>query len=337
MASSPHVSGDLQREPEPAGKRRGGVGACARRVTRTACPEVAGVAISTPERCFYPMLGVSKLDLARYYEAVAAWMLPYVASRPLTLVRCEREARSDDALRRECTFLEHSPGWHRWAAPPLRRLRVREQRKVGEYLVADTNAALVALVQGDIIEVHCWGAQDPHLERPDRIVFDLDPGPDVPWRTVLKAAQLTRACLEALGLASWPKLTGGKGIHVVVPFRAEHSWAAVYRFAHAFAHAVAQQHPDVFTVDFASDRRAGRVLIDSKRNHRAAVAVAAYSTRAHPGGAVSMPVSWSELKPSWRSDHFTVTNSLRRLEKLGTDPWKEFWTCRQRLGHPNEG
>lgn len=225
-------------------------------------------------------------------------MLPYVANRPLTLVRCERGVRDADALRTECRFLPHEAGWYRWAHPPLRRVQIQEQKKVGEYLVVDSPAGLAALVQRDIVEVHCWSSTVDRLETPDRVVLDRDPGSGVSWAEVVAAAREVRALLASLGLQCWPKLTGGKGIHIVIPFEPEHGWDAIYTFAHRLAQAAVERAPDRFTVDFARRERTRKILIDYKRNHRGAVAAAAYSARAHPGGTVGIPVSWRELGPA---------------------------------------
>jgi bifunctional non-homologous end joining protein LigD len=289
---------------------------------------VLGVPITNPARVVYPEFGFTKLDLARLYEDLAELALPYIANRPLTLVRCEKGVHEEDALRRECKFLKHEPGWHRWARPPIRRVQIREQKKLGEYLVVDSPEGLIALIQGDIIELHVWNATIDRIEQPDRIVFDFDPGDEVPWPQVLHAARLLRTALEKLGLECWPKLTGGKGLHVVLPFRAEHGWPEVYAFSRAVAESVVREQPDCLTLDFARAGRRAKILIDYKRNHRAAVAVAAYSTRANPAAALSVPLAWSELKPRLAPRAFTVRNIRRRLKQ---DPWRDYWTCKQRL------
>jgi bifunctional non-homologous end joining protein LigD len=292
---------------------------------------VRGVSITTPERPMYPELGFTKLDLAELYSDLADWMLPYISNRPLTLVRCEKGVRRADALRTECKFLKHDPAWHRWATEPIRRVQIQEQKKVGEYLVVDSPEGLVALIQGDIIELHVWNSTADQLERPDRIVFDLDPREDVEWPRVVKAARLLRDEFAALGLESWPKLTGGKGLHVVLPFRPEHSWDEVYTLARKLAETVVRRDPQTYTFDFSKRSRSKQILIDYKRNHRGAIAVAAYSTRARPNAPLGIPIAWRELKPSLAPDQWTVQNVRQRLKGLKADPWADFWTTRQRL------
>jgi DNA ligase D-like protein (predicted polymerase) len=299
------------------------------------CPKQAtnsrGVVITTPERPVYPGLDFDKLDLAKLYAELAERMLPYIANRPLTLVRCEGGVRKPDALRSECKFLRHEPGWHRWAHEPIRRVQIQEQKKVGEYLVVDSPEGLVSLIQGDITEIHVWNATTFDLERPDRIIFDLDPGAEVPWSGVLETAQMLRAELADRDLECWPKLTGGKGLHVVLPFAPEHGWAEVYAFSRTIAEAVARRDPASLTLDFTKAGRTTKILIDYKRNHRAAVAVAAYSTRANPRGTLSVPVGWSELNAKLLPEHFTVNNILDRVQQHQLDPWRDFWTTQQRL------
>jgi DNA ligase D-like protein (predicted polymerase) len=297
--------------------------------------EVSGVTITTPTRPVYPALGFTKLDLAQLYSDIADWMLPYIEGRPLTLVRCERGVSSVDALRRQCKFLPHDPAWYRWASDPIRRIQIQEQKKLGEYLYVDSPEGLIALVQGDIIEIHAWGARVDRLEQPDRIVFDLDPGDEVAWPTVVEAAVALRDALAAFGLQSWPKLTGGKGVHVVLPFVPEHGWNEVYALAHRLAQLFVQRHPESLTLGFSKQGRSRKILVDYKRNHRAAVAVAAYSTRARPSGAVGIPLTWRELSASRTPDRWTVQNLRQRLKRLRADPWRDFWTVRQRLGRPS--
>jgi len=219
--------------------------------------------------------------------------------------RCAGGVTRQDVLRRECQFLPHEAGWYGWASSPIRRAQIQEQQKTGEYLVVDTTQALVALVQGDILEIHVWNSNLDHLEQPDRIVFDLDPGDGVRWTQVVAAAIQIREIVASLGLRCWPKLTGGKGVHVVIPFEPQHGWDAVYALAHRLAQAAFRRDPHTLTLDFAKQKRAHRILVDYKRNHRGAVAVAAFSARARPSGPVGIPLSWRQLQASRGSDQWT--------------------------------
>lgn len=294
-------------------------------------PKVRGVGISHPSRPIYPDLRFDKHDLARLYAELADWMLLDVARRPLTLVRCDKGVRRADALRSECQFLRHEAAYHRWAPKVVRRVSIREQKKIGEYLVVDSPEALVALAQGGIVEIHAWNATTGDLEHPDRMVLDLDPGANVAWASVVEAAHWLREALEQLGLRSFAKLTGSRGVHVVVPFLAEYTWEEVYLLSRKLAEAFTRKRPETFTTEFSRHGRESKILLDYKRNHRGAVAIAAYSPRARPSGSVAVPVAWRELTPSIAPDQWTVLDIRKRLLRLATDPWQELWTLRQRL------
>jgi bifunctional non-homologous end joining protein LigD len=284
--------------------------------------EVAGVRVTHPDRILYAPQGITKLDLARFYESIADWILPHLRGRPTSLVRCP-EGLSD-----ECFYQKHVGTW---APAALRRVRIREKKKVGEYLVVEDLPGLVGLVQIGVLEIHTWNAVADRIEQPDRLVFDLDPGEDVPWRDVVAAARTLRDHLEHLGLTSFLKTTGGKGLHLVVPIDAGPSWADCLAFARSVGETLARAQPDAFTVDVAKSARPGRVYLDYLRNVRGATAIAPFSTRARRGAPVSTPLAWGELGPRLRSDHFTVSNLPRRLASLRNDPWKDYARTRQTL------
>ncbi len=210
-------------------------------------------------------------------------------------------------------------------------MHIRERNKTGEYLVVDSLEALLGVVQGDVLELHVWNAVVDDIERPDRVVFDLDPAPDVPWSSVVAAAFVLRDRLAARGLRAFPRLTGGKGLHVVVPLVPSAGWDVVYEFSRTLAASIVRAEPGRFTTRFAKEGRAGKILVDYKRNHRAATTVASYSVRANPDGAVVTPVAWTELPGLRGPDAFTVMNLRERLGSLRRDPWDGFWSCRQTL------
>lgn len=284
--------------------------------------EVDGVRITHADRPMFPRLGMSKEAFARHAEAIAPWMVLHTRGRPLTLVRCY------DGVEAPCAFMRHA---HSWGPKQLRRVDIREKTKTGEYLVADTAEALVALVQMDVVEVHTWNARVQTLEKPDRVVFDLDPGPGVGWERVVAAARLLRALLARLDLESFVKTTGGVGLHVVVPLVPRAGWDGCLAFARAVAHAMARVDPSQFTASMVKSARAGRIYVDYLRNHRTASSVAAYSARARPLGPVSVPIAWEELRPSLRSDAYDVTNVLARVRAQRRDPWAGYDLCKQRL------
>jgi bifunctional non-homologous end joining protein LigD len=283
---------------------------------------IAGVSISHPDRVMYPEAKLTKADIARFYERISEWIVPHVQGRPLTLVRCP-EGRSGD-----CFFMKHSKVW---APSALRRVSIQEKTKVGEYLIADTIAAVVSLVQMDVLEIHTWNTRIDNVERPDRIVFDIDPGSAVPWTTVVDSARLVRRMLDTVGLASFPKTTGGSGLHVVVPLVPRADWRECLEFSRALAEAIERHDPDQFTTAFAKAGRERKILVDYLRNNRTNTSVAAFSTRARTGAPVSMPLRWEELTASLKPGTWTVLTAERRLSSLRRDPWRDYWTTKQRL------
>jgi bifunctional non-homologous end joining protein LigD len=217
------------------------------------------------------------------------------------------------------------------AAGALRRVRIPEKKKVGEYLVADTLAAVVALVQMNVLELHTWNAIFERIERPDRLVFDIDPGPDVPWGQVVSAARAVREVLQALELISFVKTTGGKGLHVVVPLVPDRGWDDCLDFACGVAEALARQDPDRYTTGFRKAGRERKILIDYLRNNRTNTSICAYSVRAREGAPASMPISWNDLKPTLQPERFTVETVGSHLARRRVDPWKAYWRTKQRL------
>jgi bifunctional non-homologous end joining protein LigD len=296
-------------------------------------PEVAGIGISHADRVVFPQIGATKLDLARYYETVGPWILPHLADRPLTLVRCPNGVSADAAKRAtDCFYMKHSKVW---APPGVRRVRIREKTKIGEYVIVDTLPALIGLAQMNVLEVHTWNSRAADVERPDRIVMDLDPGGDVAWRDVVDAARVVRAMFNALGLVSFVKTTGGRGLHVVVPLTPQADWAACLEFARAFAQALVRRQPARFTERFAKAGREDKILLDYLRNNRTNTSIAAYAARARPDGTVSVPIGWTELGRLTSPGRFTIATVPQRLARLRIDPWKAYRTTRQRL--PRDG
>jgi bifunctional non-homologous end joining protein LigD len=282
------------------------------RVTPVGETVVAGVRISHADRVVYPDQGVTKGALARYYAAIADRILPELRARPAVLVRCP------DGIGHACFYHKHAGPW---APPSLRRIRIREKTKTEDYLIVDDVVGLVGLVQMGVLEIHTWSASAPRLETPDRLVFDLDPGPGVQWPAVIVAARLVRASLEAEGLTSFVKTTGGKGLHVVAPIRADRGWDESADFARRIAEALVAETPRAFTATMAKAARKGKIFVDYFRNQRGATAVAAYSTRARSGAPVSTPVTWEELDAVPGPAYFTIANISRRLSGLRADPW----------------
>jgi bifunctional non-homologous end joining protein LigD len=282
---------------------------------------VAGIRISHPERIIYPDLGIPKLAVAQFYADIADWIVPHVAGRPLTLVHCPA------GIAEPCSYMRHR---RVWGPSALRRVRIQEQTKVGEYLVADDASAVVSLIQMGVVEIHTWNSTDDDIERPNRIIWDLDPGDAVSWKQVVDAARAVRDVLATLGLESWVKTTGGRGLHVVAPIARHRDWSECLTFARAVATALTRSAPRLYTIQFAKRGREAQVLIDYLRNNRTNTTIAAFSARARPGAIVSYPLEWDELTPRVRPEQFTVRNLRQKLARR-RDPWSEYWHCRQRI------
>jgi bifunctional non-homologous end joining protein LigD len=198
-------------------------------------------------------------------------------------------------------------------------------------MVIEDLAGLLNMVQAGVVEIHPWGSRVENLEKPDRLIFDLDPGEDVPWGATIAAAHDVRARLEALGLTSFLKTSGGKGLHVVVPLAPSADWDTAKAFTEGIATQMAKDHPDKYVATLSKRARAGRIFIDYLRNGRGSTAVAAYSTRVQAKATVSTPVAWDEISEGLKADHFTVDNIGHRLRFLKSDPWEGFFKLKQKL------
>lgn len=297
-----------------------GVGKPARASGNNRTDTIAGVSLTHPDRVLYPEQGLTKRDLAEYYVAVSDAMLPHVKGRPLSLVRCPQgEGKA-------CFYQKH-PG--NSAPDVLRRVKIAEGSGTHEYVIADDVAGLVAMVQMGVLEIHPWGSTVGHLEKPDRIIFDFDPAPDVEWERVVEAAAEMRERLGTLGLESFLKTTGGKGLHVVAPITPREEWPAVKVFTKAVAQAMERAAPEKYTTVMSKRERRARIFIDYLRNDRGSTAIAPYSTRARPGAPVATPLAWSELKPSLKPAAFNVLTVPKRLKSLKADPWADIDKLRQ--------
>ena len=317
------VGGGTRRRPSPARRRMATSRTTARPpIPDPATPTIAGVHISHPDRLIYPDLGISKIQLAHYYEEIADWIVPHVAGRPLTLVHCPAGVTAP------CIYLKHAKAW---GPSALRRVKIQEKTKVGEYLVADSIEAVVSLTQMGIVEIHTWNSVTEDIERPNRIVWDLDPGPDVTWKQVVKAAGLVREVLKTLELTAWVKTTGGRGLHVVVPIKPAREVPECLEFSRRVSDAIVRTDPQLYTTNFAKIGRERKILIDYLRNNRTNTSVCAYSPRARTGATVSMPLDWSDLNAS--PERWTLPTAAKHLKRLRSDPWANYWDCHQKISH----
>jgi DNA ligase D len=280
--------------------------------------EIAGVRLTSPEKVLYPEQGTTKRDLAEYYLGVADHILPHVARRPITLVRCPT------GRQKKCFYQRHAGSG---VPPELGEVEISGFEESGAYLFIKDVKGLIALVQMGVLEMHPWGARVDKPHRPERMIFDLDPGEGLGFADVAVAAREVRGVLDGLGLVSFVKTTGGKGLHVVVPLERRHEWPEVKSFAKKTAEALAADAPDRYLTRISKAERRGRIFIDYLRNDPTSTAVAPYSTRARAGAPVAAPISWDELSPALDPAAFNIATVPNRRK----DPWAEIGKVGQRL------
>ena len=286
---------------------------------------VEGVRLSNPDKILYPEQGITKSDLADHYVAVAPRMLPHVAMRPITIVRCPT------GRQKNCFYQRHA------GAGLARQIeKVTVPGFDNPYLFIRDLPGLIALVQMGVLEIHPWAVTVDRPDRADRMILDLDPGEGLGFAEVVDAAIEIRERLTALGLGSFVKTTGGKGLHVVVPIDGSHEWPEVKSWAKTFAERMATDSPERYLVRVAKAERVGRIFIDYLRNDPTSTAVGPYSTRARPGAPVAMPLDWEEVTRALDPQQFTV-RSVAGLLRDRPDPWRDMAGMRQRLPSLGEG
>ncbi|CAG4892055.1 DNA ligase D [Paraburkholderia saeva] len=282
---------------------------------------VAGVRVSHPDRVIDKSTGTRKIDLVRYYESVARWMLPHLEDRPVSLVRAPEDIGG------ELFFQKHS---QKLSIPNVTQHPGLDPEHP-PLITIESVEALVGAAQMGTIELHTWNAVASNIEKPDRVVFDLDPDPSLGWDKMIEAALLTRSLLEELGLASFCKTSGGKGFHVVVPLAKQAGWDEVKAFSQAIAQHMATTLPTHFAAKMGAQNRKKKIFVDYLRNNRGSSTVAAFSARARPGLGVSVPLAWDEVPATQAGDQWTIANLHERLDALKTDPWAGYAKTRQRI------
>jgi bifunctional non-homologous end joining protein LigD len=307
-----------QQVKQAASRQKSPAKVAAARAGKSKGVEVAGIALSHPDRVYWEDAGVTKVMLAEYYTKVWDWMEPHIDKRVLSLVRCP------DGAEGQCFFQKHASAGI--AATHLKLVPDDGDKSI----TVDSVQGVVSLAQSGVLEIHVRGSSTADLEKADRLVFDLDPGPGVGWKDVIAAAREVRERLIALKLESFVKTTGGKGLHVVLPIRPE-PWDDAKDFCRRLAEQMATEDSQRFTATIRKAARKDRIFIDYLRNSREATAIAPYSTRARPGATVSTPLTWEELGAQKVSNAFTVENLPKRLAKLKHDPWEKIGKIRQSL------
>lgn len=270
----------------------------------------------------YDPQGITKLDLAKYYEDIADWILPYVVDRPIAVVRCPEGATDTCFYQKHVT--ESLP-------KDVHGIEIQEKRKKADYIMVKDLAGVVSLVQMGVLEIHTWGSTARNIEKPDVIVFDLDPAEGVPWKDIVHGAQVLAQTLRDLDLEPFVRTTGGKGLHVVVPVTPKAGWEDVKEFAKAVAQRAAREAPERYIATMSKARRKGKIFIDYLRNTRGATSIASYSTRARSGAPVATPVRWDELDTLESAGAYDFKNIRRRLSSQKSDPWKGFFRVRQAI------
>ncbi|WP_349267183.1 DNA ligase D [Fluoribacter gormanii] len=279
------------------------------------------IKMTHPDKVVYPEDGITKKDLLNYYESVCEYIMPFIKDRPLSLLRCPENWH-------DCFFQRH---YIDSTPKVLKSMPIETKNKKEPYVYLNTIEGLLSLVQMNVLEIHPWGSLISHIEKPDFIVFDLDPGPSINWETIVKAAFEIKTHLNEFKLTAFVKTTGGKGLHVVVPIEPEYDWDEVKNFTHVFAEFMERINPNQYTSTMSKAKRGGRIFVDFLRNQRGATAISPYSTRARPHAPVAVPIHWDELGKDKRDSEFTIKTLPQRLEKLKGDPWEDYWSIKQSL------
>jgi bifunctional non-homologous end joining protein LigD len=306
-------AGEVVREDRP--------GVSPQRSSKAAGP--TPLKISNADRVIDASTGLTKLDLVRYYESVADWMLPHLKGRPVSLVR------GPTGVGGELFFQKHGD---KIGIPGLRELDPALWPGHAGLLEIATFEALAGAAQLNVIEFHTWNSTARSIDKPDRVIFDLDPGEGVEWPQIQEGAVLTQALLAELGLQVWLKTSGGKGLHLVVPLKPRADYATVNAFSKAVVQHMAQTIPSRFVAKSGGGNRVGRIFVDYLRNGHGATTAAAFSARSRPGLGVSMPVGWDDLQSLKGGAHWTIGTAREHLSLRRSDPWSTYWTSGQLLG-----
>jgi bifunctional non-homologous end joining protein LigD len=288
---------------------------------KTTAEKIAGVTITHPGRIIYPSEKIEKIELAEYYDAVAPRMLPFLKDRPLAILRCQ------DTTASGCFFQKHAEGRN---LVGIGSKPVHYKDKKDTAIVIESKKDVIEIVQAGTIELHGWGARFKTITKPDLIVFDLDPESEELWPRVVETAHLIRDMLERLGIKSFAKVTGGKGLHVQAPIQPRYEWDTIKDFTKSLMRVLEQEEPKHYTTNMSKAKRHGRIFLDYLRNGYGATAVIPYSLRARKTPTVALPVAWSEVKASLSPSQFELRDVVKMITKR-KDPWAGYWNLRQRI------
>ncbi|MFN8607111.1 MAG: non-homologous end-joining DNA ligase [Vulcanimicrobiota bacterium] len=270
-----------------------------------------------------PSTGITKGQLAAYYETVAEQILPYIADRPLSGLRCP------DGLGGKCFYQKHRM---QGLPPAVHSVTVDDE----EYVAISNLEGLMALVQMGVMEFHPWGSRRDDLGRPDRMIYDIDPDIGLGWPRVVQTALRVKELLLEVGLRSFVKTTGGKGCHLVVPIERRYEWEDIKDYSRALMEELTRRHPGEYTTNPLKSKRKGRLFLDYLRNGEGSTSVAAYGVRARPGCPVSLPLDWQDLTAELKPEQITIQD-FHGLQERGDEAWREFYQLHQRLRHEVPG
>jgi bifunctional non-homologous end joining protein LigD len=286
-----------------------------------AAAKALGVNLTHPDRVIYPSDGVTKAQIVAYYGMVAERMLPHVANRPLSLVR------TPQGQGKQTFFQKHDSGGF---PASFKKIPILEKDgSTEEYLFIDGPDGLAAGVQMSTLEFHIWGSHIDDVDKPDRIIFDIDPDEGLDFNYTREAAKSFRDRLADMGLKTYPMVTGGKGIHVIAPLQPTLGWTEVKAFCRGFAELVAEEEPDRFTANIRKNTRKGRMFVDYLRNERGSTAVAPFSTRARVGAPCAVPVTWDEIETLEHANSFSLPQAAAKAQE--PDPWPDYFKLKQAI------
>ena len=277
--------------------------------------------ITHPDKIVFPEDKYTKLDVLNYYDRVCDYILPFIQNRPLSLVRCPENYH-------ECFFQRH---YNKMTPKALKSIEIETKNDKEPYIYLNDREGLLSLVQMGVLEIHPWGSLISSIETPDIIVIDLDPAPEVTWKTIVAAAFEIKEELTQLNLTSYVKTTGGKGLHVVIPIQPKYDWEDIKNVTHVFVAYLEKKKPDLYISKMAKSKRVGKIFVDYLRNQRSATAIGTYSIRSRIHAPVSVPIEWDELTNRRCDTEFTIKTLPKRLDTLTRDPWDGFWNIKQQL------
>lgn len=276
--------------------------------------KICGVEITNPDRVIFNKLGITKLDVAKYYETVASLMLPYVSNRLLSVIRCH------DGVSDSCFIRKHESNTN----PAIKKLKVGDNE---EFFYITNKTGLITEVQLGTLEFHPWGSTAKTVDKPDIMIFDLDPDEKLPLSALQQGVLHIKEVLDELSVKAFLKTSGGKGYHIVVPFRQSGNWENFSNFAKKVAMLMETRYPKLYTTNIRKIKRKGKIFVDALRNTRGATCVCPYSLRARETASISMPISWQDLDKI-APNEITLQNYKKHLKQ---NPWKDFFTTDQKL------